>query len=238
MRVFPYLVYFLLVWSLPLHSACKYHQTRVAILDSGLDLSDPRFTTHLCPSGHKNFVPTEKIDDIQGHGTHIAGIIKKFANKSNYCLLIYKYYSDSANGSQNMSREVAALQEAIKNKADIVNLSGGGPEFDEDEYSIIKNNPQVTFVVAAGNKSKNLDIPGNEYYPASYWLKNEFIVGAGDYSESNYGSKVLHEPGFEVLSTLPYTVEPSGMGYVSGSSMSTARYTGKLVDKLSQMCDR
>ena len=215
------------------------HKIKVAVVDTGLDLKDPRFKNHLCPTGHKNFVPGKTIDDNHGHGTHVSGLIEQFAYGSNYCLLIYKYYSESATGQQNLDREILSFQEAINNGADIVNFSGGGPEFNELEYLIIKNHPKVTFVVAAGNEHQNLDVHGNEYYPASYFLPNELVVSANDHegfrmSFSNYGSKVTDsELGEDVLSFLP----GNRMGKLSGSSQATAIKSGKLVDKMSKMCN-
>lgn len=215
------------------------NKIKVGVVDTGLDLSDPRFKNHLCPIGHKNFVPDEPINDINGHGVHIAGLIQQYAGNSNYCLLIYKYYSESATGQQNLDREIAAFQEAIDNGASIVNFSGGGPEFNELEYLTIRDHPKTTFVVAAGNEHKNLDIRGHEYYPASYFLPNEFEVSANRSdgfraSFSNYGIKVTDsELGEDVLSYLPNGQN----GRKSGSSQATAIKSGKLIDKMSKMCN-
>jgi subtilisin family serine protease len=212
---------------------------KVAVLDTGLDLNDPRFNGILCPTGHKSFVPGKNVSDYHGHGTHVSGIIKKFAGNANYCLLIYKYYSESASSWDNLHHEIQALNEAIRNGAKIVNLSGGGPEFAEDEYLVIKNNPSVTFVVAAGNEHQNLNIPTNSYYPASYGLKNVIVVGNVDRNNrrtdsSNYGSLVQKwEMGDNVKSYLP----GNRMGYMTGTSQSTAVFSGKLVDSLSKTCN-
>jgi subtilisin family serine protease len=222
--------------SLKTHRHIIHKKIRVAVVDTGLDLNDPRFKDHLCPTGHKNFVPNETLDDVNSHGTHVAGLIEQFAGNADYCLLIYKYYSEKASGKQNLEREVLALQEAMANDTDIVNFSGGGPEFDEDEYNIIRNHPKVTFVVAAGNEGENLDLPGSRYYPASLWFKNEIVVEnlyptyekAGT---SNYSKRIIaKEIGVGVGSYLPN----GGYGYMSGTSQATAIHTGKLVDKMSR----
>jgi subtilisin family serine protease len=211
---------------------------KVAVIDTGLDLTDPRFINHLCKTGHKNFVDNETLDDINYHGTHVAGLIEKYAGNANYCLLIYKYFSDNASGLLNLSREVLALQEAIKNGADIINFSGGGDEFSEEEALLIKYHPEITFVVAAGNDHHSLDIPGNEFYPASLFLPNEEVVAAVDKNkklipETNYGKYVENkELGFHVLSLFPN----GQMGYMTGSSQATAIFSGKLVAKTSRMC--
>ncbi len=212
-------------------------QIRIAVVDTGLDLKDPRFEKNLCPTGHKDFTG-EGIADTYGHGTHVTGLIQKYAAHANYCLLIYKYYDSSVSGRVNMIHERDAFQEAISNNADVINFSGGGTLDNDIEYLIIKNHPETLFVVAAGNEGSNLDRPGNEYYPASYWLSNEIVV-ANYYASgekvpsSNYGNQVLgKEDGFEVFSTLPN----GKTGYMTGTSQSTAIFSGKLVDRLSKMC--
>lgn len=221
------------------HGKCRKHKIRVALVDTGLDLKDPRFKDLLCKTGHKNFVFGEPINDINGHGTHLAGLIKKYAGNSDYCLLIYKYYQEEASGWTNMVRENQALQAAVDDKVDIVNLSGGGSLFNEAESLIIKSHPEVTFVVAAGNEGKDLDIPGNDFFPASLFYKNIIPVENIDENgvlspHSNYSRRIkAKEIGEHVLSTLPYGQE----GYLSGTSMSTATFTGKLVDKRSKSCE-
>jgi len=219
------------------HRSHKPHKKiHVAIVDTGLDLKDPRFKDHLCPTGHKNFVPGETLDDINNHGTFVAGLIQRYADNSDFCLLIYKYYSNAASGEQNLQREVLAMQEAVSNGADIVNYSGGGPEFNEEEFLIIRNHPKTIFVVAAGNEHQSLDVSGNEFYPASYFLKNEHVVSANAIDgfrlgSSNWGSRVTDsELGDSVLSFLPNDL----IGIMSGTSMACAIFSGKLVDRMSR----
>lgn len=214
------------------------HQTRVAIIDTGLDLKDERFKNKLCKKGHKNFVPEEVFADYIEHGTHVAGSIVEHSGDAYYCILIFKAFARKATGVENTFREYEGIKEAIKQGADIVNISAGGPDFNISEYKIIENNPQVTFVVAAGNESSNIDLFENFYYPASYGLPNIVSVGNIDYQgkrvpSSNYGTTVkAWEIGLNVYSTLP----GDRMGYKTGTSMSTAIHTGKLVDKMSKEC--
>lgn len=219
-------------------SFASCHQLRVAVLDTGLNLNDIRFKKHLCLSGHKDFVLNETINDVVGHGTHVAGLIEKYAGNSNYCMVIYKYYS-AYDTDYNAAREHYALSEIAKDHIDIVNFSGGGPGASQQERDLIKNNTRTKFVVAAGNNGEDLDIPGNEYYPASYWLPNEYVVMGlnQNYTRSdisNYSERTLiSEPSEHILSYLPN----GQTGYLSGTSMATAIFTGKLVDKLSKTCD-
>lgn len=213
-------------------------QIKVAIIDTGLDLNDPRFKEHLCVTGHKNFVSGQGMTDIHGHGTHIAGIIEQYAKNANYCLLIYKYWSDYASGDKNLDMEILSIKEAIRNGANMINISAGGSNFSTEEYDIINQNRNTTFVVAAGNDSLDLDVLGNNFYPASYWLPNEKVVENVDQNgkiskSSNYSSRAFQELGENVFSYLP----ENKTGTLTGTSQSTAIYTGKLVDSMSKMCN-
>ena len=232
------LLIFLATTSWATHKCSKH--IRIAVIDTGLDLTDPRFFNHICRTGHKSFVPDGAfLDDLSGHGTFVAGLIQQYAGEgSNYCMVIYKYYQESAPGELNEKREVLALQAAVDNGADIVNFSGGGPDFNEEESLIIKNNPQITFVVAAGNDELDLDIPGNKFYPASLFYKNEEVIGNIDKNgkrafSSNYSKKIKNwEVGVDVSSYLHY----GKTGKESGTSKSTAIFSGKLVAKTLNSC--
>jgi subtilisin family serine protease len=210
---------------------------KVAVVDTGLDINDPRVSSHICPSGSKDFTG-EGLKDSNTHGTHVAGLIIKYAGNTNYCLLIYKYYRPIDPGKVSQRHELDALIQAVNDGADIVNLSGGGPNFNEEERLLILNHPQVTFVVAAGNDGLNLDISGNEYYPANYDLPNIIpVMNITSYgirlSSSNYGKHVLaKEIGYTVLSLAPPFVCKGDLNctdYKTGTSMSTAIHTGKLI---------
>lgn len=210
---------------------------RVGVIDTGLDLSDPRFVTHLCPSGHKDFTG-EGIKDINGHGTHIAGLIVKYAKNSNYCLTIYKYYKDLdeyqvKNG--NDIRYINALLESIYNEDVLVNFSGVAESFNPAEYLLMKKNKQTTFVVAAGNNSKNLDLPANNYYPAKYNLNNIITVGSAKDGQrsyfSNYGSFIKAWENGEKVSSCDIK---SGFITMQGTSQATAIHTGKLIYEIYQ----
>lgn len=205
---------------------------RIGVVDSGLDLNDTRLNRHLCKTGHKDFTG-EGLADTDGHGTAMVGLIEQNAKEGDYCLLIYKYYSPTAPMTSNLDHEIEALEYAGNQGIEIVNLSSSGTGFNEKEYLAIKTNPDLTFVVAAGNDGLNLDIPGDQIYPACYGLKNELVVGNVDKNHdrvpsSNYGKVVnMVEMGDHVV--VP-TVHSYGL--VTGTSASTAIVTGKLIRQL------
>lgn len=206
-------------------------QTRVAVIDTGLDLDDPRFKSHLCSTGHRDFT-NSTLNDAEGHGTHIVGLIQEYAKDADYCLLIYKFYQED---SGNTKREVLAIKEAIKNHANVINFSGGGPGFNDEEYEIIKHNPKIIFIVAAGNEGVSLAGSTKDYYyPASYGLSYGLsnIIAVGNLSEdnvrnptSNYSERLVWEIGTNVVSTLP----EDHIGIMTGTSQATAIHTGKFL---------
>src|ERR1700722_12463012 len=151
-------------------------QIKVAVVDTGLDLKDPRFKNNLCKTGHKNFVLDETMSDSYGHGTFIAGIIQQYTKNANYCMLIYKYLQKYSDDDVNQKREVAAFKKAIQDGATVINFSSSGFGYSQEEYEVISDNPDVIFVVSAGNDHRNLDIPGNESYPGSLFLPNMRVV--------------------------------------------------------------
>lgn len=219
----------ILLLILLLASSASAKTLRVAVVDSGLDINDSRLNGHLCPTGSKDFTG-EGLTDTVGHGTAMVGLIEQEAKDSDYCLVIYKYYTQTESAAMTLINEIKALQEATLNHISIVNLSGGGPIFDEKEYLTIRDNPGTLFVVAAGNEGQNLDTPNNEYYPASYWLKNELVIGniGSDYKRSprsNYGKKVSAVEMGENVKVLV----PNGQTMMTGTSVSTAIFTGKLI---------
>lgn len=217
------IILFLLAFSL---SAQAKDIIKVAVIDTGLDLKDPRFSTSLCQSGHKNLTSGLMIDDHR-HGTHVAGLIKSYAKDASYCMIIYKIFTKSEGSLDN---EVLAIRYAIQEHVQYVNISGGGPTRSKEEYDLIASNPQITFIVAAGNAHQDLDDPKTRYYPAQYHLSNVKVVGNLTKTEqispsSNYGKGLYWEIGEDVLSTCPLNIYCT----MSGSSMSTAIHTGKLI---------
>ncbi len=222
--------------NLIISSAYAIEPIKIAVVDTGLDLTDRRFANVLCPTGHKDFTNTT-IRDLHGHGTHIAGLIKANAGtQSGYCLIILKFYDANASGRISRDRTIAAFAEADRLGADIINLSGGGPGFDESEYLIMRNS-QALFVLAAGNDGKDVDFDG--YYPAAYHLLNSIVVGNMDtngkrVSSSNFGSVVTAwEIGLNALSEAPdWSRDP--MVRMTGTSQAAAVHSGRLARLLKQ----
>jgi len=113
--------------------------------------------------------------------------------------------------------------------AHIINYSGGGTEYSQEEHDAVQSAERkgILFVAAAGNEHSNSD--ENHYYPADYKLKNIISVTAIDpttevLSSSNFGIDTVDiaAPGQAILSCLPNNT----YGLMTGTSQATAFVTG------------
>ncbi|NDG84147.1 MAG: serine protease/subtilase, partial [Proteobacteria bacterium] len=227
----------------------------VAVIDTGIDATHPDIRPNLWRSpGSMNqpgsgsvygwdFVNrTSNPSDLHGHGTHIAGIIGAIANPKlgtsgvspSVQIMPVRYYSETAPGSVNLANTIKALHYAIDNGARIINYSGGGPEYSEEEYQAMKKAEEhgVLIVAAAGNEHHNTDLEEHRYYPAAYQLKglrNIITVASIDsdnhiLSSSNWGMRSVDvaAPGEGILSTIP----GGRYGKMTGTSQATAFVSG------------
>ena len=185
-----------------------------------------------------NFVSNNnKLDDNHGHGTHIAGIIGAEAGNNkgisgispNASLMILKYFDPKVPNTDNLKNTISAIRYAVKMGAHIINYSGGGTDYSQEEFDAVElaEKKGVLFVAAAGNERSNSD--QHHYYPADYSLKNIISVTAIDpttevLSSSNYGVLTVDiaAPGQNILSCLPN----NSYGLMTGTSQATAFVSG------------
>lgn len=215
---------------------------RIAVVDTGMNLEDrwPEnsvglYQPKICPGLSKDFTGTT-LNDEHGHGTHIAGLIAKYAEGTNYCLIIYKYFLPDADGMVNLKHTIEAFNEAITQKVDVINYSGGGIIRSNEECIVIKKALDMGIKVnaAAGNEGVNINF--FHFYPAMCDERVNVIGGLTKSGQkmpmSNYsggfGITVHPEQGQDQLSLLP----GGQYGYMSGTSQATAIYTGKLVKRM------
>lgn len=195
-------------------------------IDTGTDISHVHEIRD-----YVNIANWEKDDyvDVNGHGTHVAGILLK-----NVCpqveLISCKYYEGKTDSSD--KKLLNCFKTALKIRPDIINFSGGGPGYDQNEFNIIKqlSDAGIKIIVAAGNNGQDLSLKENEYYPAKYkGIKNLIVVGNEGAKNSNYGILgMIWRKGNYIYSTLPN----GEWGYKSGTSMSTAIYSNELLQKI------
>lgn len=188
-----------------------------------------------------NFVSNNnELTDNHGHGTHIAGIIGAQAGNQkgisgiapDVSLMIIKYYDPKVSNTDNLKNTINSINYAIKMGAQIINYSGGGTDYSQEEFEAVKRAEKqgILFVAAAGNERSNSD--QFHYYPADYKLPNIISVTALDPSKevlasSNFGIETvdLAAPGQNIISTLP----GNSYGFMTGTSQATAFVSGAAV---------
>ena len=212
----------------------------VAVLDSGLDIGHPDlagriwFNDALCtnapnakilPCNGFNFLDgNNNLLDDMGHGTHVAGVIAANRNSIGVAgaadprikIMPLKVLNSQVSGfvynnTKVMTDVIAdAMIFAIKNGAEVINLSLGWPKLIDSQKVRqafqMAEDQNVIVVAATGNNSKDLPV-----FPCAY--ENVICVGSIDNrgilsSFSNFGSKVdIVAPGDDIISTLPRNLE-------------------------------
>lgn len=204
---------------------------KIAILDSGIA---PHPDLKL--AGGESFVPyTNSYTDDNGHGTHVAGIVAALNNDIGTVGVapdaqLYAVKVLDSNGNGYLTYMIAAIDWAITNKMDIINLSLGSLDPSPIlEYSINKAYNSGSLIVAAGGNEGNPEGTGdNVAYPAKY---NSVIAVSAIDQQKNRGSFSAtgnaieySAPGVAILSTHLN----NGFAKLSGTSMSTGFVTGNL----------
>lgn len=228
----------------------------VGVIDTGVALGHP----DLLVAGGAAFVQAE--DDGGGHGpaaidgahgSHVAGIIasrgRAPAGKSGIApgvrLFSYRVFPNGGQGATNYDI-IRAIDRAVGDGCDLLNLSLGGPARDEAVREAIKDafDQGSLCIAASGN-----DVRGPVSYPAR-WPETlavsaigrvgSFPAGSSEALDaeapfapadaalflagfSNIGSELdLTGPGVGIVSTVP----PAGYAVMSGTSMACPAVTG------------
>ena len=206
----------------------------VAILDTGIDTAHSFLSSAISPNGYdfvdddadpseeRNGIDTNQnglLDEGWGHGSHIAGIIRTVAPDAT----ILPIRIVDGDGFTDIFRVIQGLEYALKQGADVINLSFSIPNVSpafEDWVEKLKNQ-DVMIVTSAGNNNND-----NLYFPAM--IKSVMTVASVDAgnvksSFSNYGKLVdICAPGEDVLGPLP----GGDFIYRSGTSMAAPIVSG------------
>ena len=190
----------------------------VAVIDSGADKNHPDLADNLL-TGYDFVDDDNEPADLNGHGTHIAGIIGAVSNNAQgitgiaWNLRIMPLRALDQNGEGTIADVIEAISFAAENNVKIVNMSFSGPDYSQALYNSMKACPDILFVAAAGNDGVSA-IGGNSdvtpLYPASFDLPNIISVAATDQNDnlanfSNYGITAVDiaAPGTNIISTIP-----------------------------------
>ncbi|MEY4901146.1 MAG: hypothetical protein RI895_1568 [Actinomycetota bacterium] len=219
-----------------IHSSLIGTGITVAVIDSGVNRTGYELDSINVISGcdwvasETNECTGTGVNDENGHGTHVAGIIA--AKKDGLGVTgvapgvtILPLRVLDANGSGYLSDVAAAIDYARLNGAKVINMSLGGTT----DFSLIKE--AVNRAVAAGviviAAAGNSGYPASPSFPAAY--PNVIAVAATTSAEviatySNGGGYIdVAAPGSDILSSWP-----TGTGYarISGTSMAAPHVAG------------
>lgn len=201
---------------------------KVAVLDSGIDPNHPDLQSKVGLT--KNCTTTASLNDLVGHGTHVAGIAAAATNNGsgvagmghNTSLMIAKVLDDTNYGYY--SWWACGMTWAADNGAKVINMSLVGSSASSTlqtavDYAWSKG---VVLVASAGNNGNT-----SAMYPAYY--TNVIAVASTNSSDqlssfSERGTWVdLAAPGESIYSTVPTYANNSGStGYTWGSGTSMA----------------
>jgi thermitase len=195
----------------------------IAILDTGIDQTYIDLAGLVIAS--VNFTQSPTVDDVDGHGIHIAGIIGAIANNGvgiaglayNCSLMNVKVADDR--GFIDAEAVSEGIVWAVDNGAKVINMSLTLTEptqalKDAVDYAWSKG---VILIAAAGNNESSTPM-----YPAYY--ANCLAVTATNSNDflaplANHGDWVdVAAPGAKIYSTLP----GNSYDYKTGTSMATA----------------
>jgi len=221
-------------WNMQMLNADKKVETikkendkiKVVVIDSGVD-----FSSDIDVAVRKNFIMGEEevsilYEDGSGHGTSVAGIIAAKDNDEgitgvNENVELYSAKVLDANNSAPLSRVIEAINWAIEQDVDIINMS-----FGTDTYSAALENAVnrakakgILLIASAGNG-------GNVEYPAAY----DAVMAVGSVGadgtiseESSIGEQIdITAPGEQITSTGAF----DGVMVSGGTSMAAPHVAG------------
>lgn len=225
----------ILVLSMLLTMSVNAKTIVVGVIDTGFNFSFNQYEhfklskPKLCKTGHKDFTGST-ITDTNGHGSNIVSLIAKGNENTDYCIMVLKYFSKETE-AVSLNPELKAIEYAIKQKVDVINMSIAGYSFNKQECDLVKIalNKGIRIVAAAGNEG--YDLSKTKVYPAMCDSRITIVMNyykdTRHYS-SNYGNNAIKEQG-----TYQYGVSDKATPeFKSGTSQATANYTGKLIKQL------
>jgi len=213
----------------PLWKETQGEGIKVAVLDTGIALEHPDLQPAILKVKDFTRSPSAAYD-AQGHGTHVSGIIAARRNAKGIVgvapqskIIAAKVLNDEGAGTP--QDIVAGIHWAIESGADILSMSLGSPEPDEEIHLalLLAISKGIFVITAAGNEGPDLDTVG---YPAGF--PEIVAVGSIDRRKrlsqfSSRGRQVdVVAPGDEITSCYP----PRSYATLSGTSMATPFISG------------
>jgi len=226
-------------------SAFSGRGVKVAILDTGIDLGHPDFAGRDITS--QSFIPGQDVQDVLGHGTHVAGtacgrrqptVLPRYGVAYNADLFVGKVLSNSGSGTD--GQIIAGINWAITNGCRVVSMSLGAPvDVGTPPSTVFENVAQralakgTLIIAAAGNESSRSQ---GKISPVGHPANCPSIMavaaideafGIADFScgsrNPNGGEVNIAGPGVNVHSSWPM---PTQYRRIMGTSMATPHVSG------------
>lgn len=207
------------------------------IIDTGIDVDHPDLNVD-ASRGFSAFTKGKdaSVDDLNGHGTHVAGTIAAIDNNIGVVgvaagATVVPVKVLDRRGSGSYSGVIAGVDYVAANASpgDAANMSLGGPVSDALDQAVLNAASKgIKFAIAAGNESTD----ANNSSPARVNHQNVYTISAIDANDvfasfSNYGNPPVDfaAPGVNILSTY----KDGGTNTLSGTSMATPHVCGLLL---------
>ncbi len=201
---------------------------RVAVLDTGIDMSHPDLKANI-EGGFDCINETTDVVDDNGHGTHVAGTIAALDNDFGVVGVapearLYAVKAFDSRGQGQVSDIVQGMEWCMTNRMQIINMSFGTPDSSKALTMAIDKAAQAgaVMVAAAGNDGRRDSV----LYPARD--PNVIAVAASTRDDriasfSNSGEQVaVAAPGEDIYSTY----RDGGYKSLTGTSMACPHVTG------------
>lgn len=215
------------------------------VIDTGIDLDHPDLNIDPLDERHKSFIETgpekESADDMNGHGSHVAGTIAAIKDDKGVVgvaagaeVVAVKVLDRRGSGTYSGVISGVDYVAAKAFDKDVANMSLGGSGDALNEAVVyasshLRDGVQINiyFAIAAGNDGAD----ASNYTPASAEGPNIYTIsaiGKKDYfaSWSNWGGPVDYAaPGVNIESTW----KDGGYNTISGTSMAAPHVAGILL---------
>lgn len=201
---------------------------KVAVLDTGVDPDHPDLEAAIVAS--KDFTG-DGVEDVNGHGTHCAGIIGARLNDTGFVgvapkaeLIIGKVLGNDGSGAFHWIAD--GVLWAVEQGAQIINMSLGGPASSHRLYQAIHVAlaKGVMVICAAGNEGSlfqnNIGYPGR--YGGVITVASHDENGNRSGFSSRGGEIDVMAPGSNIWSTF----KEGGYAELSGTSMAAPFVSG------------